>query len=227
MFDARPQRLNPGSRFDWYNCREERRHARQESPDANAFRTAITLANLPAVGVHGVKGRWALEDLGKLDSDLYKNPQSMQNVLAEIHRSSEEFRDSGGRQKENPTPTPTPTPAAAAAPAAAQQQPNTPPPAPATHVFSKAAWLAAHPGGDVNAANTAAATQQKYKVVDKMDPAQIDLSGGLVPASGAAAAPPPPPNDLSGGIPAHPHTPHPPPRPMALSASILPTQTPP
>jgi hypothetical protein len=36
---------------------------------------------------------------------------------------------------------------------------------PSPHVFSKAAWLKANPGGDVNAA-AAAATQQKYQVVD-------------------------------------------------------------
>jgi hypothetical protein len=71
-------------------------------PDAMAYLSAINLANLPAVGIHGVRGRYALEDLKKLDSDLYTNADSMTNVLNEIHRSVSEFAPGGGRQL--PTP---------------------------------------------------------------------------------------------------------------------------
>ena len=50
-------------------------------PDAVKFQAAITLANLPAVGIHGVRGQWAVEDLDKLHGNLYLNPASMTNVL--------------------------------------------------------------------------------------------------------------------------------------------------
>jgi hypothetical protein len=83
-------------------------------PDALAYLTAINLANLPAVGIHGVRGRWALEDLSKLDSDLYHNKDAMQNVLDEIRRSASEFSPAGGRQ-------------GVAAPPAAQQRTQPPP----------------------------------------------------------------------------------------------------
>ena len=100
-------------------------------PDALKFQAAITLANLPAVGIHGVRGKWAIEDLDKLDGNLYLNPESMQGVLGEIHRSASEFQSLAGRgsqlggdeaaipadhivsaedMKRALTPTPTPTP---------------------------------------------------------------------------------------------------------------------
>lgn len=69
-------------------------------PDAQDFLTNITLANLPAVGVHGVRGKWALEDLGKYDSNLYLNAQSMERALNDIIRSSGDFAHMGGRQIE-------------------------------------------------------------------------------------------------------------------------------
>jgi hypothetical protein len=81
-------------------------------PDAIAYKAAINLANLPAVGIHGVRGKWALDDLKELDSNLYLNPESMSNVLAEIHRSASEFAPMGGRVLDNP-----PTGAATNAPA--------------------------------------------------------------------------------------------------------------
>jgi hypothetical protein len=66
--------------------------------DALAFQTAINLANLPAVGIHGVRGRWALEDLAKYDSNLWLNHDSMGRVLGEIHRSVNDFAPAGGRR---------------------------------------------------------------------------------------------------------------------------------
>ena len=89
-------------------------------PDAMAYLTAINLANLPAVGIHGVRGKYALEDLSKLDSNLYLNADSMRNVLSEIHRSASEFKGAGGRQMDTP-------PAPANQPNQPTQQ-NTPPP---------------------------------------------------------------------------------------------------
>ena len=71
-------------------------------PDAMDYLTDIQLANLPAVGIHGVRGKWALEDLSKLDSNLYLNQDSMRNVLNDIHRSASEFGDMGGRRTGGP-----------------------------------------------------------------------------------------------------------------------------
>jgi hypothetical protein len=79
--------------------------------NARRFLAAKSLANLPAVGVHGVRGKWALEDLDKLDGNLYQSADSMRGVLEEIHRSASEFKDladrpasirgtAGGDQKE-------------------------------------------------------------------------------------------------------------------------------
>jgi hypothetical protein len=79
--------------------------------NARRFLAAKSLANLPAVGVHGVRGKWALEDLDKLDGNLYQSADSMRGVLEEIHRSASEFKDladrpasirgtAGGGQKE-------------------------------------------------------------------------------------------------------------------------------
>lgn len=66
--------------------------------DAVDFQADIRLANLPAVGVHGVRGKWAIEDLAKLDGNLYLNAESMGAVLGDISRSAGEFADSGGRK---------------------------------------------------------------------------------------------------------------------------------
>lgn len=70
-------------------------------PDAIKYQAAIQLANLPAVGIHGVRGKWALEDLNKLDGNLYLNPESMKGVLGEIHRSAGEFQKMAGRSPQN------------------------------------------------------------------------------------------------------------------------------
>ena len=86
-------------------ARSSRRPSRGGDPDALDYLSAINLANLPSVGVHGVKGKWALEDLSKLDSDLYTNAASMKRVLTNIHSSVEEFAKTGGRQVETPKPS--------------------------------------------------------------------------------------------------------------------------
>lgn len=70
-------------------------------PDAIRFLAAINLANLPAVGIHGVRGKWALEDLQKLDGNLYLNSQSMREVLNTINNSAGEFGKLGGRRNLN------------------------------------------------------------------------------------------------------------------------------
>jgi hypothetical protein len=72
-------------------------------PDAIDFVTDMKLANLPAVGVHGVRGKYAIEDLSRLDSNLYLNKDSMGAVLTDIHRSTTEFSKSGGRQSPIPS----------------------------------------------------------------------------------------------------------------------------
>lgn len=64
---------------------------------AKQFQAAINTADLPTVGVHGVKGKYAVEDLKKLDSELYTNPQSMELILGEIQRSLQEIARTGGR----------------------------------------------------------------------------------------------------------------------------------
>lgn len=74
-------------------------------PDAIDYMADIRLANLPAVGIHGVRGKWAIEDLSKLDSNLYLNADSMTRVLDDIHRSATEFKSMGGRQVEAAQPT--------------------------------------------------------------------------------------------------------------------------
>lgn len=80
-------------------------------PDALRYQAAINLANLPAVGIHGVRGQWALEDLAKLDGNLYLNKDAMAAVLSEIHRSASEFQKLAGRRTEasstgaQPSPT--------------------------------------------------------------------------------------------------------------------------
>ena len=104
---------------------------------AMAYKTAIDTANLPTLGIHGMKGKYALQDLAKLDSNLYINAKAMENILGEIHRSASEFRYTGGRETkpaDTPSgntsqaarqPTPPAPPAAAFKPAAAQP-PNPP-----------------------------------------------------------------------------------------------------
>jgi hypothetical protein len=93
-------------------------------PDALAYQTAITLANLPAAGIHGVRGKWAIEDLAKYDSDLYNNAESMRRVLGEIHRSASEFKGMGGRVLDEAAPAGN-TDAAARAPDPAAGAPVT------------------------------------------------------------------------------------------------------
>jgi hypothetical protein len=81
-------------------------------PDAQDFLTNIALTNLPAVGIHGVRGKWATEDLGKYDSDLYLNSESMTRALNDIIRSSSEFGHLGGRRLEGGAPANAPKNAA-------------------------------------------------------------------------------------------------------------------
>jgi hypothetical protein len=89
-------------------------------PNVAAFQTAIQLANLPLVGVHGVKGKWALEDLSNLDSNLYRNPESMKEILDGAIQSVMDFQKlagrpesvSGGRKAETSSPSAAPGKAA-------------------------------------------------------------------------------------------------------------------
>lgn len=96
-----PELFGPGG---WGHTKYEMAIAGGD-PNALAFQAAITLANLPAVGVHGVRGKWALEDLQKLDGNLYENPDAMKNVLDTVSGSVNEFRDAGGRNLGSGTPT--------------------------------------------------------------------------------------------------------------------------
>lgn len=66
-------------------------------PEARRFMAAKSLANLPAIGIHGVRGKWALQDLDNLDGTLYQSPESIGGILDEIHRSASEFRNLAGR----------------------------------------------------------------------------------------------------------------------------------
>jgi len=93
--------------------------------DAQSFLTLMSLANLPAVGIHGVRGKWALEDLSKYDSDLYNNADSMRAALNDIKASAQEFAPAGGRIL--------PTATASAAPQGGGNKPNLPP----AHDYSK------------------------------------------------------------------------------------------
>lgn len=146
-------------------------------PDAMAYMTAINLANLPALGIHGLKGKYALEDLAKLDSDLWTNPEAMRNILTEIRRSASEFSLAGGRNipanvqgggaaagpaaaaqpAAQPAAAAGPAAAAPAAPAAqpaAATPPAAPPPArvewiPNGPVFDAKIYMHVHPDKDV------------------------------------------------------------------------------
>ncbi len=90
----RPDMFGPGG---WGKTKFEMAIAGGDK-DAIDYLTDIKLANLPAVGIHGVRGKYALEDLDKLDGNLYLNPESMGSVLTDIRRSATEFKGSGGRQ---------------------------------------------------------------------------------------------------------------------------------
>lgn len=76
----------------------------EKDPDAADFVADITLANLPAVGIHGVRGKWALEDLEKQDGTFYQDPAAMNAVLNDIDRSANEFKDMGGRRPQTSSP---------------------------------------------------------------------------------------------------------------------------
>jgi hypothetical protein len=94
ILTARPDLFGPGG---WLKSKF-RQALEGGDPDARAYQTAINLANLPALGIHGIRGKYALEDLSKLDSDLYTNKAAMANVLSEMHRSVDEFSNAGGRK---------------------------------------------------------------------------------------------------------------------------------
>ena len=100
ILERRPDMFGPGG----FLTTKFKKAFEGGDPDAQDYLSDVTLAGLPAVGVHGVKGKWALEDLNKLDSDLYNNPESMRRALNDIHDSVSEFADSGGRKTlETPT----------------------------------------------------------------------------------------------------------------------------
>lgn len=98
IIDRRPDMFGPGG---WGKTKFEYALAGGDT-DAMKFLATIQLANLPAVGIHGVRGKWALEDLQKLDGNLYLNADAMRGVLGEIHRSASEFQYMGGRQPSVP-----------------------------------------------------------------------------------------------------------------------------
>jgi hypothetical protein len=93
ILTARPDMFGPAG----YGKTKLAQFIKGGDPDALAYQTAASLANLPAVGIHGVRGKYALEDIAKLDSNLYLNPEAMKAVLGEIHRSASEFARTGGR----------------------------------------------------------------------------------------------------------------------------------
>ena len=67
-------------------------------PDAHKFQTAIKLANLPLVGIHAVRGKYAVDDLAKEDADLYHNADAMGEILDEATRAATQISRSGGRK---------------------------------------------------------------------------------------------------------------------------------
>jgi hypothetical protein len=93
ILGSRPDMFGPAG---WMSTKFEQA-VNGGDPDALRFYAAKNLANLPAVGVHGVRGKWALQDLDKLDGNLYLNAESMTGVLDEIHRSVSAFRDLAAR----------------------------------------------------------------------------------------------------------------------------------
>lgn len=96
-------------------------------PDAHKFATAITLSNLPLVGIHNVRGKYAVDDLAKEDADIYHNADAMQSILDEATRAATQISQSGGRRLPARQGAATPAAPAAAAPAAG---PATPPQTP-------------------------------------------------------------------------------------------------
>lgn len=93
--------------------------------DAARFEAAIRTANLPLIGIHGMRGQYALRDVENLDADLYRNPEALAGILDEIHRSAAEFGNRGGR----PAPArrgaaPTAAPPAVATPQAPAAAPH-------------------------------------------------------------------------------------------------------
>lgn len=66
-------------------------------PDALRFQATSKLAGLPLVGIHGVRGKWAVEDFDNLTGDFWLKPESMNGVLDEALRSAREFQTLAGR----------------------------------------------------------------------------------------------------------------------------------
>lgn len=66
-------------------------------PDALDFQAASKLAGLPLVGIHGVRGKYAIEDIDNMTGDFWLSPDSMNGVLGELHRSAGEFQKLAGR----------------------------------------------------------------------------------------------------------------------------------
>lgn len=93
ILDKRPDMFGPSG---WMGTKFEQAVSGGD-PDAVDFLAAKTLANLPAVGIHGVRGKWALQDLDKLDGNLYLNADSMRNVLSDVHDSAKQFQNVAGR----------------------------------------------------------------------------------------------------------------------------------
>jgi hypothetical protein len=114
------------------------------NPYAIQFQTAMNLANLPLIGIHGVRGRWAADDLAKTDSNLYLNPDSMREALDTAYNSANQIVTTRGGRPTEPGAPPAPgAPAAGApAPAAAAQPPAVPaqrPPAGQAYVWAPGA----------------------------------------------------------------------------------------
>ncbi len=93
ILDRRPDMFGPGG----YAGTKFKMLASGGDPDARSFQARMSLANLPAIGIHGVRGKWALQDISNLDSNLYTNAESMREVLNDIHSSAAKFRDVAGR----------------------------------------------------------------------------------------------------------------------------------
>jgi hypothetical protein len=85
----RPDMFGPGG---WGKTKFEMALAGGD-PDAVQFQADITLANLPLIGIHGVRGQWAAADLDKLDSNLYLNKDAMGRVLDEASGSAKRIHE--------------------------------------------------------------------------------------------------------------------------------------